>query len=251
MMRKRFTRALFAVSAAAVVAGSVSLGAGAASAATRAEAGTVACGFACVNFYSAQLGTATTMNAFVPGDTGAGGRVGQKVNMRLAGNFRPNGDFEFAFVSTVGALCGTFFSPTSYVCLHDASFPAFELSWSPFGNQSNLCAGVAVGGVAGENVTLQPCGVSANTVWIEDQNHATNGGFCLTPSKRPVGPGRDPSVNYCPLINGGDTRFAQPLVMTLNTGTSHPANQLVMQPLTLVGPFARTDQLFAHFDGPI
>ena len=52
---------------------------------------------------------------------------------------------------------------------------------------------------SGEGVTLQPCGVSANTVWIVDtydsSNLFTNGG-------------------YFPLINGSDTNFSQPFVLT-------------------------------------
>ena len=260
-MRTRFTRALYAASAAAVVAGSLTLTAGSATGATHAKTGTVACGRACVNIFAAQFGSNVTMNAFVPGDTGAGGRVGQKVNMRLDGNFRPNGDFTRVVVGVVTQFCGTsandFFSPTSYVCTHYPFpfFPVTELSWSPFGNQSNLCAGVARGGVAGEDVTLQPCGVSANTVWIFDENHNTHHSThpfsCFLPAPRPVGPGVDPAVNYCPMINGGDTRFSQPLVMTLNTGSSHPQNQLVLRPETLVGPEIRSDQLFAFFRGPI
>jgi hypothetical protein len=255
IMRGRFSRALYAVAAAAVVAGSLSLSAGVASAAPHINKGTVACGGACINLFAAQLGSNVTLNAFVPGDTGTGGRVGQKVNMRLAGNFRPNGDWEPDLVGFVSEFCGTaandFFLPTSYVCLNYPNFPVFELSWSPFGNQSNLCAGVRTGGVSGENVTLQDCGVSANTVWIVDQNNSTTGGSCLSPATPPVGPGVDPSVTYCPWINGGDTRFSQPLVLTLNAGSSNPQNQLLLRPETKVGGEVRTDQLFAFYFGAI
>ena len=55
------------------------------------------------------------------------------------------------------ATCGTF--------PDDA---AFEIQYSPYGVDSGLCAGVAATAVAGEKVTLQPCGVSAKTVWIVD-----------------------------------------------------------------------------------
>ena len=46
--------------------------------------------------------------------------------------------------------------------------PAFENEYAPFGVDSGLCMGVATTAVNGEGVTLQPCGVSANTVWILD-----------------------------------------------------------------------------------
>ena len=43
-----------------------------------------------------------------------------------------------------------------------------ELEYSPFGVDSGLCVGVAATAAAKEGVTLQPCGVSAKTVWIGD-----------------------------------------------------------------------------------
>jgi hypothetical protein len=254
-MRKRFTRAFYAVSAAAVVASSLGLSVGTASAVTHVKKDTVACGSSCVSLFSAQLGSSTTLNAYVPGDTGAGGKVGQKVNMHLAGNFRPNGDFEPSISGFVFQYCGflanDFFSPTSYVCTHYPFFDVIELNWAPFGNESALCAGVAKGGVAGESVTLQDCGMSANTVWILDRNNATLGTDCRVATTPPVGPGNDPSVNYCPWINGGDTKFSQPLVMTLNTGTQKPTNQVMLQPESHVGGLVRTNQLFAFYFGPV
>jgi len=254
-MRKRFTRAFYAVSAAAVVASSLGLSVGTASAVTHVKKDTVACSNNCISLFSAQLGSATTLNAYVPGDTGAGGKVGQKVNMHLAGNFRPNGDFEPSISGFVFQYCGflanDFFSPTSYVCTHYPFFDVIELNWAPFGNESALCAGVAKGGVAGESVTLQDCGMSANTVWILDRNNATRGTDCRVATTPPVGPGDNPGVNYCPWINGGDTKFSQPLVMTMNSGTQKPTNQVMLQPESHVGGLVRTNQLFAFYFGPV
>lgn len=254
MMRKRIMRACYAASAAAVMATSLSLGT--ASAATHAPRDTPACSFQCISFFSAQLGSNTDLNAYVPGDTGVGGMVGQKVNLHLAGNFRPNGDWEFAFQGQVFQFCGLlandFFSPTSYVCLHFPFNPVMELDWAPFGNQSGLCAGVAKGGVAGENVTLQDCGMSANTVWIGDFAHGKNApGFfgCFMQSPNPTPPG-GAGAHLCPWINGGDTAFSHPLVMDLNTGTTKPTNQLMLEPENLVGASARSNQLFGFFIDP-
>ena len=251
MMRKRFARALYAVSAAAVAAGSLSLSVGAANAATHVKKDTVACGVNCISVFSAQLGSFETLNAYVPGDTGTGGKVGTKVNMHLFGNYRPNGDFEPTISGFVFQYCGflanDFFSPTSYICTHYPFFDVIELNWAPFGNESALCAGVARAGVAGESVTLQNCGVSAKTVWVLDRNNATNGTDCRIATTPPVGPGVDPSVNYCPWINGGDTKFSQPLVMTLNTGTQKPQEQIQLMPESHVGGQVRTNQLFAFY----
>ena len=46
--------------------------------------------------------------------------------------------------------------------------PAFEIEYAPNNVASGLCMGVASSAVQGEVVTLQPCGVSARTVWIAD-----------------------------------------------------------------------------------
>lgn len=252
-MRKRFTRAFYAVSAAAVITASLGLSAGVASAGTHGKKDTIACGSNCVSLFSDQLGSGVTMNAFVAGDTGVGGRTGTPVNMHIAGNFRPNGDFTESTSGFVFQFCGfnanDFFSPTSFVCTHYALSVVSEFNWSPFGNQSGLCAGVR-SAVSGTMVTLRPCGVTATTLWIADQKHSTNGTDCLIATTPPVSPG-DPSVNFCPLINGGDTNFSQPLVLTLDIGTRNPTNQLKLERELLVGSVARSNQQFAFYFGPV
>src|ERR1700722_2461183 len=252
-MRKAFTKAIYAVSAAAMVTASLGLSAGIASAATHAKKDTVACGSNCISLFSDQLGSSVTMNAFVPGDTGVGGHFGTPVNLHLAGNYRPNGDFQPSISGFVFQYCGflanDFFSPTSFICTHYPLFAVIEFNWAPFGNQSGFCAGVK-SAVANEKITLQPCGETAKTVWVADRIHSTNGTNCLIPASPPVSPG-DPSVNFCPLINGGDTNFSQPLVLTLDTGTNRPTNQLSISRELLVGSVARSNQQFAYFFGPV
>jgi len=255
-MPKRFTRAFYAVSAAAVMASSLSLGAVAANAATRSPMDTAACGSLCISVFSKNLGSGTTLNAYVPGDTGVGGKVGQLVNMHLAANTRPNGDWTPSISGFVFQYCGflanDFFSPTSTLCTTYPFAPVIEINWSPFGNESGLCAGVAKGGVPGESVTLQYCGYTGNTVWVADIFNKVGPGSCLAPVNPldlPVGP-NDPNVTFCPLINGGDYKFAQPLVATLNTGTSKPNNQLMVEPELKVGGTIQTNQLFAYFIDP-
>jgi len=256
-MPKRFTRAFYAASATAVVASSLTLSAMAASASTKSPADSAACGIHCVSVFSRQLGSGTTLNAYVPGNTGVGGKVGQKVNLHLASNTRPNGDWQPSLSGFVFQFCGflanDFFSPTSYVCLHYPFDAVLEWNWAPFGNQSGLCAGVAKPGVAGENVTLQTCGKTPDTVWIADEAHSTKHIGCAAPVPPfflPVGP-NSPLLQFCPMINGGDTSFSQPLVLTLNTGTTKPTNQLMLKPETLVSGVAQGTQLFAYFlDGP-
>jgi hypothetical protein len=93
---------------------------------------------------------------------------------------------------------------------------AFEVQYDPYGVDSGLCAGVAATAVAGEKVTLQPCGVSSKTLWIVDSADTIRGG-------------------YVPLINGSDTNFSQPYVLTYPSSaypTDKPRPELYVTNLT-------------------
>jgi hypothetical protein len=43
--------------------------------------------------------------------------------------------------------------------------PAFEIEYAPYGVDSGLCTGAATTAISHESVTLQPCGVSSESVW--------------------------------------------------------------------------------------
>jgi hypothetical protein len=97
--------------------------------------------------------------------------------------------------------------------------PAWEFEYAPAGVDSGLCVGVAATATAKEGVTLQPCGVSAKTVWIEDDNDS--------PATALRG--------YVPLINGSDTNFSHPFVMTYPANgfpTDKPRPQIFVNNLT-------------------
>jgi hypothetical protein len=99
------------------------------------------------------------------------------------------------------------------------NLPAFEFEYAPFGVDSGLCVGLAATAVWGEGVTLQPCGVSAKTVWITDTNDS--------PATL--------SNGYIPLINGSDTNFSHPFVLTYPAfafPTDKPRPQLTVTNLT-------------------
>ncbi len=96
---------------------------------------------------------------------------------------------------------------------------AFEIQYSPYGVDSGLCAGVAATATSGETVTLQPCGVSSKTVWIVDEADAV---------------GHDDYL-YAPAINGSDTNFSQPEVLTYpmsGSPTDMPRPELYVSNLT-------------------
>ena len=97
--------------------------------------------------------------------------------------------------------------------------PAFEIEYAPFGVDSGLCMGVAATAFNDEGVTLQPCGVSSKTVWIAD--------IFDSPSTLFNG--------YIPAINGSDTNFSQPFVLTYPNNsfpTDKPRPQLVVTNIT-------------------
>src|SRR5580693_3191221 len=164
------------------------LGAGTASAATPS------CGIACVNLFSYDFGTHASPNYTVD-VLRQGEKVGQPIILFRTANYDPALDWTVSFQGTVA----DFFAAglvSSALALHygcisgpGGDFPncpfniagfnfpvtggssdllAFENQYAPFGVDSGLCLGVAATAFNDEGVTLQPCGVSAKSVWIVD-----------------------------------------------------------------------------------
>ena len=231
-MRKTIT--LLATAAAMLTVGSAA--AQAAPARVIVPGATPSCGAQCFDLSSLVLGTSVIQNAYIARDRGVGGKVGIRLNLKRASNSHPNEDFTGAEVGTLAAYCGTLISPVSYVCVnYPGDYPVYEGNWSPFGNQSGLCAGVAVPDLTGENVTLQPCGVTARTLWVGDlANSVTHDGN-----------------QYTPWVNGSDPNFSHPLVLTVDQGSFLPANQLKVQRLNLLdGDTVEDSQQFTLQAGP-
>jgi hypothetical protein len=189
-----------------------------------ASAATPSCGHACINVFSKQFGTHRHPN-FTDDVLRQGERVGQPIILFRTSNFDPALDFTVAFQGTVN----DFFKAglvSAAVNLHygggAAGFPndfAFENEYAPFGVQSGLCLGVAATAFQNEGVTLQPCGVSARTVWIVDTFDSPVTLF----------------NGFVPLINGSDTNFSHPFVLTYPNNsfpTDNPRPQLVVANLT-------------------
>ncbi len=231
-MRKTIT--LLAAAAAMLTVGSAS--AQAAQARVIVPGATPACGAQCFDLSSLVLGTSVIQNAYIAGDHGVGGKVGIRLNLKRASNSHPNEDFTGAEVGTLVDYCGTLISPVSYACVnYPADYPVYEANWSPFGNQSGLCAGVAIADLTGENVTLQPCGLTAKTLWVGDlANSVTHDGNL-----------------YTPWVNGSDPDFSHPLVLTVDQSSFLPANRLTVQRLNLLNSDTVADsQQFTLQAGP-
>jgi len=196
-----------------------------------AAAATPPCGSTCIDIFSREFGTHDHPN-FVVDTLRQGAKVGQPVILFRTSNTDPAEDFTPAFqgltsefnaaglVSNAVALhygCAGQFGANS--CTIGVDDPAFEIEYAPYGVDSGLCMGVASTAFQNEGVSLQPCGVSSKTVWILDLNDSPS------------------TINhdYVPLINGSDTNFSHPFVLTYPKNgypTDRPRPQLLTQNLT-------------------
>ncbi len=169
-----------------------------------------------------------------------GERVGQPIILFRQSNGDPAEDFTISYQGQVSDFLAAglvsqnvalhygggceFYAPgapaTTDNC--DVFYPndfAFEVEYAPYGVNSGLCVGVASTAVNGTDVSLQPCGVTAKTVWIQDVDNAT--GFV---------------DSYAPYINGSDTNFSHPYVLDYpHNGypTDNPRPQLITNQLQL------------------
>src|ERR1700735_3067963 len=138
-----------------------------------ASAATPSCGHSCIDIFSHQFGTHRSPN-YVVDVLRQGEKVGQPIILFRTANFDPAEDWTVAFQGTVA----DFFAAglvSAAVNLHYGggaggfpNDPAVESAYAPFGVDSGLCLGVAATAFNDEGVTLQPCGVSAKSVWIVD-----------------------------------------------------------------------------------
>jgi hypothetical protein len=197
-----------------------------------AGAATPSCGGNCIDIFSRAFGTHQTPG-YVLDVLRQGAKVGQPIIL-----FRTsNTDAAEDIVPSIQGTTADFFAAglvsaavaLHYGCIAGGNFPncgvtgvddpAIELGYSPAGVDSGLCVGVAATATAKEGVTLQPCGVSAKTVWIMDINDS--------PATLEHG--------YIPLINGSDTNFSRPFVLTYPGNgfpTDRPRPQLFVNNLT-------------------
>jgi hypothetical protein len=156
-----------------------------------------------------------------------GAKVGQPVILFKTSNSDPALDWSLSFQGHVSDFCAAGLV-SALTCLHYGGaghitptrtypdLPAWEVEYAPFGVDSGLCLGVAATASQNEGVSLQPCGVSGKTVWIGDSLD-------------------NPFSFYVPVINGSNTNFSHPFVLTYpNNGypTDKPRPQLQVRNLT-------------------
>ena len=203
---------------------------------------TAACASNCFSLSSLQTGPGVIQNSYIPGGNGLAvtGKVGDRLNMKFGDDSFRQEDFTTDTPGlTVSDFCapagliptGQEFASTSYQCIHYASDPVFEANWSPDGDQSGLCAGVAVANEANQAVTLRPCGEATATLWIADEANAYLGAT--------------------PWVNGSSSNFSHSLVLTEESGSKQPQNlETVQTENLLTGGFVDDSQMFRVAFGP-
>jgi hypothetical protein len=112
----------------------------------------------------------------------------------------------------------------------DANDLAFEIEFTPEGATTNECVGTPATAAEGTEVSLQPCGTNADTLWIVDSSQSITG-------------------SYVPLISATDTNFENPFVLTATSTSSGGSLETEMLP---EGPGqAPSDQLWSEDVGPL
>jgi hypothetical protein len=217
---------VFAAAAALTLATGV-----AAAGATSAWSATPSCGTQCLNIYNKQFG-----KQFITDVLQQGKRVGQPVILFPRSNFDPAEDFtvsvqgtvsDFYAANLVSAAVELHYGGAKFLNITSntpvgADELAGEIEYAPFGVDSGLCLGVATDrlpGTGSANVSLQSCGVNAGTVWILDGVDICN----------------NFAFGEAPLINGADTNFSHPSVLTYPSSgypTDKPRPQLKVTNLT-------------------
>ncbi|HZR53501.1 MAG TPA: hypothetical protein VFB06_28845 [Streptosporangiaceae bacterium] len=209
-----FTSKLLAGAAALTLAGG--LGAAGLATAGAANAATPSCGPTCLDIFSHNFGTHRNPG-FLLDVYKRGQNVGQPIILFRLSNADPAEDFTIADQGTVDDFVAAGLASKT-LALHYGALEAYEIEYAPYGASSGLCMGVAATAVQGEKVSLQPCGVSSKTLWVVDLIDGQ------------LQPGTS-----VPLINGSDTNFSHPFVLTYPAGsfpTDNPRPQLFVSNLT-------------------
>jgi hypothetical protein len=200
----------FAAVAALMIVG----GLGAAAAPT-VSAATPSCGKNCINLFAQLYGSSYVLDVLLnQGQNADQPNVGQPLILAPASNSNPGEDFVASEQGTVSDfILAGLVSPDLSAYDNDE---AFEFEYAPFGAETGLCMGVGNTPANNTPVSLQPCGVSAKTVWILDQpitnqpfssthliNGATDTSFSNPYSLTDLKPGGDQQLFTWPLQGGG------------------------------------------------
>jgi hypothetical protein len=159
-----------------------------------ANAATPSCGSGCTTFYTEGWGSGSVLDVYK-----ANGAVNQKIILWIAGNNDRAEDFVISDEGTVHQFYKAGLASAA-LNLHYKSDEAVEIEYAPYGVDSGLCVSAESRAGNGTAVVLQACGTAPRTVWVEDAKDVASGS------------------DYAPLINGSDTNFSDPYVLTNRSG---------------------------------
>lgn len=202
-MRLMPTRALVAAVAVAAAVGTTL-------AAAPASAATAACGSYCASFYPLSTGTSDVLAVANP--NGTNGFTGQAITIAAASSTNQGEDWVLEYQGTVDDFIAA--GLMSQVMSKWGSDSAYEIDYAPNLTWTGLCMGVSSSNGSGA-VSLQPCGVSAETLWVADT--------------------ADQSGRAVPLINGANTTSSGPYGLA----ASSPGIQLSTS--RLVAPISKNE----------
>jgi hypothetical protein len=171
-----------------------------------ASAATPQCGSNCLEVYSAEYATPSSLG-FVETVLGGIPLRGWPTIVQQSSSSNPAEDLT---VPAPGLQqVSTYYADGLVSAAVDAAYGtemAVQIEYAPYGHPTGLCTAVATTAYQNEGLSLQPCSRPGVTVWILDSNDAANGG------------------GYFPIVNGSDTDFVHPYAMTI---LGNPAHQLI------------------------
>jgi hypothetical protein len=164
------------------------------------RAATLQCGPGCIQVYNARLGT-----SFIESVLDGVAQVGQPTILGAASGSNPAGDF----MPMPGHVSDFYASGmvSAEVNSHYGNLPALQLKYTPDGQATGLCSGVAEIAYQNEPLSLQPCSTPGTTVFIIDSA---------------VAPGSGSNSGYFAIIDGSTTDFSHPFVMTYKDDSPAP-----------------------------
>jgi hypothetical protein len=124
-----------------------------------ATAATPKCGSACSDFYSRAFGSGSVLETL--------NGPGRLAVLARASRNNKGEDFSVSALGQVRDLAHAGLVSGGLSALY-GSLSAYEIQYTPGGSPSDRCLGVTGTPGAGTPVTLEPCGVTAKTVWIFD-----------------------------------------------------------------------------------
>jgi hypothetical protein len=215
---------VLAAAAAATLAGGLS-----AVGTVAASAATPQCGQSCLEVYSAKFATPTSLGFVETVFLGIPLR-GVPTEVSPASSSNPAEDLIVPLAGTVSQLYAKGMVSAA-VNAHFGSDTAVQIEYAPYGQPTGLCTAVAATAYQNEGLSLQPCSTPGTTVWILD-------------TAAPA--------TYFPIVNGSDTDFTRPFVMTILGNPAHqPFTPIIMQHLHGNNGNVPANQLWGAHHGPV